>query len=340
MSKAVTANPGPSPLSAARNLVGSALGPFLALLTVVALFWIGDSFRVRGGSFTSLANFQTVCVHASTVGVAALGMMLIIIAGGIDLSAGAGIALTATVMAWFIREDYGPTIAVMAAIATGCLAGLVNGALIGALRVVPFIITLGTMTLFQGVARIIAGDIPVRAHGKVPDWIVSLQNPYPEPPGLLVSPGVWMTLALAGVVGFLLRYTIFGRHVFALGSSEATTRLCGISVPRTRVAVYTLAGLFVGVAGLFQFSVLEEGDPTSGVGKELRIIAAVVIGGGSLSGGRGSVLGTLSGAAMMAVIDNGCTILGVPDPFQDLIIGAIIIAAVTLDQFRQRRLIT
>ncbi len=131
---------------------------------------------------------------------------------------------------------------------------------------------------------------------------------------------------------------MFGRHLFAVGSNEATARLCGINVPLTRIAVYTIAGFFVGMAGLYQFSRLTIGDPTSGTGKELPIIAAVVIGGGSLSGGRGSILGTLTGALIMQVISSGCTALRQPDPIQQIIVGAIIIAAVTVDQFRQRRM--
>jgi ribose/xylose/arabinose/galactoside ABC-type transport system permease subunit len=143
---------------------------------------------------------------------------------------------------------------------------------------------------------------------------------------------------LALVVSAVLRYTVFGRHLFAIGSNESTARLCGINVPATRVAVYTLAGLFVGVAGVFQFSRLTVGDPTSGTGKELPIIAAVVIGGGSLSGGRGSILGTLTGALIMQVISSGCTALKQPNSTQEMILGAIIVAAVTVDQVRQRRL--
>jgi ribose/xylose/arabinose/galactoside ABC-type transport system permease subunit len=149
---------------------------------------------------------------------------------------------------------------------------------------------------------------------------------------------VWLLLALAIVVAAVLRYTVFGRHVFAVGSNESTARLCGINVPLTRIAVYTIAGFFVGMAGLFQFSRLTVGDPTSGTGKELPIIEAVVIGGGSLSGGRGSILGTLTGALIMQVISSGCTALRQPNPIQEIIIGAIIVAAVTVDQFRQRRL--
>jgi ribose transport system permease protein len=324
-------------------VLGSALGPFLGLLFVVLIFWGADAARARSQGrtqkFATWITAQTVMTNASAVGTAALGMTIIIIAGGIDLSAGTAIALSATVAAWFFREEYSPAAGVAAALAVGCATGFVNGTLVSLLRVVPFIVTLGTMTLFRGLGRILSGGTPIRAHGTVPEWLLSLQVPEPEPKWLLVSPGVWLMLLLAVLVILLLRYSVFGRHAFAIGSNEATARLCGVNVPLTRVLVYTIAGFFVGVAGLFQFVVLAgEGDPTAGTGKELEIIAAVVIGGGSLSGGRGSVLGTLSGAAIMAVISHGCVILNVPDPFQEIIIGVIIVAAVTLDRIRQGRL--
>jgi ribose transport system permease protein len=280
-------------------------------------------------------------MNASAVGIAALGMTIIIIAGGIDLSAGTAIALSATVAAWCFRAGEPPVVGVLAAIAVGCLTGFVNGSLVSLLRVVPFIVTLGTMTLFRGLGRILSDGTPIRAHGKVPGWLLSLQEPDPREgwEWLEVSPGVWLMLILAVLTWILLKYTVFGRHAFAIGSNEATARLCGINVAGTRIFVYTIAGIFVGVAGLLQFVVLAgEGDPTAGNGKELAIIAAVVIGGGSLSGGRGSVWGTLSGAAIMAVIEHGCVILSVPDQYQEILIGVIIVAAVTLDRIRQSRL--
>jgi ribose/xylose/arabinose/galactoside ABC-type transport system permease subunit len=327
------------------RLLGSALGPFLGLLLVLALFWAADTYRAsqtgRPGTFATIDGMQVVLRNTSAVGTAALGMTIIIIAGGIDLSAGTAIALCATVTAYCFHAGCAAPVGILAGLMTGCVTGFVNGSLISALRVVPFIITLGTMTLFRGTGRIIAGDTPIRANEEVRElpWMLSLQEPFPEPEWLLVSPGVWVMLVLALLVGCLLNYTVFGRHAFALGSNESTARLCGINVNRTRIAVYTIAGIFIGVAGLFQFVLLYgEGDPAAGTGKELEIIAAVVIGGGSLSGGRGSVLGTISGAAIMAVIQHGCVILSIPDPFQEIIIGVIIVAAVTLDQFRQRKL--
>jgi ribose/xylose/arabinose/galactoside ABC-type transport system permease subunit len=164
-----------------------------------------------------------------------------------------------------------------------------------------------------------------------------LAMPSPEPAWLLVAPGVWLMLAMAAGLSLVFRYTVFGRHVFALGSNEQTARLCGINVSAVKVAVYTLGGLFMGLAGMYQFAKLKVGNPTSGLGMELKVIAAVVIGGASLSGGRGTVLGTLTGALLMQTIASGCTQLGLSNPVQDIILGVIIVAAVTVDQFRQRR---
>ena len=321
-----------------RDLLRTAVGPFLALVLVVGVFTIADNLQSDGGKFATLKNAQNVLVQSATVAVAALGMTMIIISAGIDLSAGTTMALSATVLAWFLRESYSPAVSVLAALATGCTAGFINGALISFLRVVPFIVTLGTMTIYLGLGKIIGHNTMVRPMpAQVPAWMKELLSPRIQQEWMLVPPGIWLLLVLAIVVSAVLRYTVFGRHVFAVGSNESTARLCGINVTLTRIAVYTIAGFFVGVAGLYQFARLTIGDPTSGTGKELPIIAAVVIGGGSLSGGRGSIVGTLTGALIMQVISSGCTALKQPNPIQEIIIGSIIIAAVTVDQFRQRR---
>jgi ribose transport system permease protein len=230
-------------------------------------------------------------------------------------------------------------LALAMALAAGMTAGLLNGLLISSLRVIPFIVTLGTMTIYLGLGNLLAGSIPIRpsTQYQVPDALTEIIKNTPDAFYLGFPYGVWLALLLALLLAVVLRWSVFGRYVFALGSNEATARLCGVNVAAYKVAVYTLAGLFVGVAGVYQFSRLQAGDPQSGLGMELRIIAAVVIGGGSLSGGRGTVLGTLTGAAIMAVIASGCTQLEVPNPVQNIILGAIIVAAVTVDQFRQRR---
>ncbi len=332
----------PATTSSRLSRLLNSLGPFLALFLVIGFFAVADSLQDGGGNFCSLRNLRTISVQTATVAVAALGMTLVIISGGIDLSAGTSLALSATVLAWCLKRDLSTTVALMAGLGAGCLAGLVNGLLISLLRVVPFIVTLGTMTAFLGIAKMIAGETTIRpdTNRQIPDWLQNLLGTQPDALWSGMPAGVWLTLGLAVLLSVVLRRSVFGRYVYALGSNESTARLCGINVAATKIALYVLAGLFVGVGGVYQFSRLSSGNPMSGIGLELQIIAAVVIGGGSLSGGRGTVLGTLTGAAIMAVIKSGCTQLGLNNPVQDIILGVIIVAAVTLDQVRQRRLAT
>lgn len=333
--------------------LASALGPLWALLAVVLVFVIADWLKPGANTFLSMRVAGLVAAQSATVAVAALGMTVIIIAGGIDLSAGTTTALCATAVAWCLREDYGVAVALPAGIAAGVICGALNGFLISALRVVPFIVTLGSMTIFLGVAKLLADETTVRPalQTQVPRWLQDLVTTRPTPKWLLgpfdeagawgvpnFANGVWLTLVLALLLGVVLKYTVFGRHVFALGSNEDTARLCGLRVSALKVAVYALGGLFVGIAGIYQFALLSTGEPTAGTGLELKIIAAVVIGGGSLSGGRGAVLGTLAGALMMGVIKAGCTLLELSNPMEDIIVGLMIVVAVTLDMLRQRRL--
>jgi ribose/xylose/arabinose/galactoside ABC-type transport system permease subunit len=388
--------------------------PFLALICVTLLFCVAD--RMKNGekaSFASPRSMRTVAAQTATVAVAALGMTVIVIAAGIDLSAGTAIALCATVLAWTLKEDV-PTrligaeplatvmkplttartdlervnkkiedgeakslsadelrplreqrdtlaadvrtlsipyrrkalwtsiVAVVICIACGAVCGLANGFLVSFLRLVPFIVTLGTMQLYLGLAKLIASETTVRPDvgTQVPYWFADLLSVRPQALWLGVPVGIWVTLILAAILAAVLKYTVFGRYVFALGSNEATARLCGINVPWNKILIYTLSGVFVGIAGLYLFSRLTVGNPTSGLGLELKVIASVVIGGGSLNGGRGTVTGTLTGALIMSVITSGCTALGLTNPVQDMILGVIIVVAVTVDQFRQRRLAT
>ncbi len=318
------------------------LGPLLALLAIVVFFAVADQLW-GDGYFMTVRNLRVVVTQTSIVVVAGLGMTLIIIAGGIDLSAGTSLTLSATVMAFCFKENVPVALAVVATVATGSLCGFANGVLISSLRIVPFIVTLGTMTIFLGVGKIISNESTIfPPRDQIPGWIMQLCSTRPPDfvAGILpkLPAGVWAAACLALAVACLLRYTVLGRHIFALGSSEPTARLCGVNISQTKIAVYTLAGLFVGIAAIYHFATLKIANPIEGLGLELRIIAAVVIGGGSLSGGRGSVVGTLAGAAIMGVITSGCDQLEVPNPYQDMIIGAIIIAAVTLDQIRHTRI--
>jgi ribose transport system permease protein len=426
------------------RLVRPALGlarALAAVVCVIAFFAVVDvAMHGKDATFWTERNLQTISVQNAFVAIAAVGMLVVIIAGGIDLSAGVMLALCATVIAWGMREDVGFVIghgenvagaarrlkaaademqsarrqddataverwkaqiderrtrladllsvkleqlrqlqmeaktsalekaiasikdpagstdldpslvgslpnaetsawlAVAMGVGAGAACGLVNGLIIVVLRVVPFIATLGTMLIYLGLAKIVAEETSIRpTAAQVPGWIDQLRAVQPDPAWLVVSKGVWLALIISAVIACGLRYTVFGRHVFALGSNEATARLCGINVPLTKIGVYVLAGVLVGVAAICFFAKTTTGNPISGTGFELRFIAAVVIGGGSLSGGRGTVLGALAGAVIMGVIDAGCTLLGMRDALQDMTLGAIIVAAVTVDQLRQKR---
>jgi len=199
----------------------------------------------------------------------------------------------------------------------------------------PFIVTLGMWGALRGTAKGLGDNQPV-----YPDdlgWISDLMAVSPSGIGAVLPPGVWILLVLAALMAGVLRYTRFGRHIFAIGSNEQTARLCGIHIERTKLLIYTIGVGCAGLAALLQFSYLSMGDPTTAEGYELKVIAAVVIGGASLAGGEGSILGTLVGALIMTVVDNGCTKLGLENWVQEIVTGAIIVAAVTLDRLRHRR---
>lgn len=330
----VTKGGSPSGPRAARFIL-SALAPFLGLFLVIAIFYIYGAFAKPDATFLTAFRLALIAKQTAIVGMGALGMTIVIIAGGIDLSVGSVLALTTVVLAKMLNTDAGAAAALFVTIAVGTLAGLANALLITILKLVPFIVTLGTMLLFRGLAEQISGQRKISA--EAPAWMAGLLDPPAAGSLQFFSSGVWLVLALAALVAAMLRYTTFGRHVVAIGSNEAAARLCGIPIHRVKWAVYALGGFFMAFAGMFEFANLnKQGNPTSGGGLELDIIAAVVIGGGSLNGGRGSVLGSLVGALMMTTLRNGCVFAEVPDPIQKIVIGAIIIGAVAVDQLRER----
>jgi ribose transport system permease protein len=316
----------------------SLLGPFLALALVVVGFGMADRMQEGGGGFTSAYNIRSVSGSTAVVAIAGLGMTMIILAGGIDLSAGTALALSSVVLAFGVERRWPLPAALAAAVATGGLCGLLNGLAVAKGRIVPFIVTLGTMMVWLGIAKKLADSKTIHVdRDRLPEWLKSMLSASASKAVLGLPLGVWIALAMAAVLSFVLSKTVFGRHVTAVGSNETAARLSGLPVDRLKIAVYALGGLFFGAAGVALFSQLNIGDPTQGTGRELDVIAAVIIGGGSLSGGRASVAGTLAGAAVMAVIRSGCTQLGLQNWVQDIALGIIIIAAVTVDQLRQRR---
>lgn len=307
------------------------LGPFIGLFLVLVIFASMPEIQDR---FLSMANLKSVAAQSVIVALGALGMTLIIISGGIDLSAASNIALASVTTAYAIDAGVALPWAVVIGILTGALVGLINGLLITTLRLVPFIVTLGMLGIARGIAKWIAKNQKIDAPVS---WINDLMSTTPQPPWLLLAPGVWVFIFLAVLMAVVLRYTVFGRHIFAIGSNEATARLCGIRINRTKILIYSLAGMFCGLSGVMQFSRLTVGDPTVAVGLELDIIAAVVIGGGSLAGGSGSILGSIIGVFIMAFLRNGSNMMGWPNYIQEIIIGAIIVIAVALDQIRHKK---
>jgi ribose/xylose/arabinose/galactoside ABC-type transport system permease subunit len=310
------------------------LGPLLGLGLVYLFFAL-----LGPEAFATTRTLETIARQTAIVGTAALGMTMVIVAGGIDLSVGSVVALCSVVVALILDGGYGgPFAAIAAAALAGAVCGLASGTLITRLRVAPFIVTLGMLLLIRGAAKGLGKDQKVDAPLT---WLVDLLSSLPpDRRWMIVPPGVWLLALLSLATAFVLRYTKLGAHLFAIGSNEQTARLCGVAVERVKVVVYTLSGALAGLTGVLQFSRLTVGDPTVAVGLELDVIAAVVIGGGSLSGGEGTVLGTLVGAFIMTVIRTGTAQMGLPNWVQEIVTGVIIIAAVAIDRWRHRRLET
>jgi ribose/xylose/arabinose/galactoside ABC-type transport system permease subunit len=292
-------------------------GVLLGLVAVAATFGV-----LIGPQFFTGANLELMARQTAIVCVAALGMTMVIVAGGIDLSVGSIVALSTVVTALLLRHDAsasGALLAALGALAAGAACGALNGVLVTQLRVVPFIVTLGTMLLVRGAAKGLSGERRLEAPTT---WLNEPLRTAQNGRGLLVPSGIWLTAGLAVVVALTLHYTRFGRHLFAIGSSERTARLCGVRIARTKIAVYVLAGALGALAGVLTFSKLSVGDPTVAIGLELDVIAAVIIGGGSLLGGRGSIVGTIAGAAIMTIIQIGCSQQGLPNWVQQIVTGA------------------
>jgi ribose transport system permease protein len=306
-------------------------GPLLGLLLVVGVFSANP--EVRPYLLTG-ANFKIILTQTVIVAICALGMTMIIVSGGIDLSVGSAVALTSVVGATLIVKSFPPTAVVLLTVLAGGVLGLLNGAAIAGMRMMPFIVTLGMMGVARGAAKWMADNQAVNYPDSPLNRIMALE----APEELLPLPaGVWLAIALAVLMAVVMRQTVFGRYIFAIGSNEIAARLSGIRVRLHKVFIYSLAGLFFGIAGLMQLSRLTQGDPTVAIGLELDVIAAVVIGGASLSGGSGSILGSMIGALIMAVLRNGSNQSGWPTYMQEIIIGIVIILAVAVDRLRKAR---
>ena len=286
-------------------------------------------------TFLNWTNLETIFRQTIIVGFAAIGMTFVVMTGAIDLSVGSLVALVTVVIAVLLNAGLDPAVAAAAGIAVGCLAGVLNGVLLTRLKVGSFIVTLATLLAFRGIAKGLASEKSVTTDL---NWMRLLTGSLP--PGqkwMVLPPGGWLVVTAACVAGFLLHKTAFGRHLVATGSNEATATMCGVNVDRTRILVFLFAGLCFGLAGVMMFSRLTIGDPTAAGGLELTVIAAVVIGGASLSGGEGSIVGSLLGALVMTTIATGGAQLQWPNWVQEIVTGVIILGAVALDRFRQAK---
>jgi ribose/xylose/arabinose/galactoside ABC-type transport system permease subunit len=316
------------------NLAGLLLTWLIVIAFFVAYISYSTGDRANGLAFASRDNLETVFRQTSIVGFAAIGVTFIIVCGMIDLSIGSVVALTTVILAWLLQKRVNPTMAAAAGVVSGIVAGAINGQLINRLKLSPFIVTLGTLLIFRGIAKGLANNQKIDAPFT---WLADiLAKLSPESRWQIFPLGVWLLIIFAILATLLLERTVFGRNLTAVGANEEAARLAGISPESTRNKVFALGGLFIGFAGLMQFSRLTVGDPTVATGLELDVIAAVVVGGASLSGGQGTIAGSLLGALIISTIRAGCSQAGFPNNIQEIVTGCIIIAALAVDRLRKK----
>ena len=301
--------------------------PFISLALLFAVLSIASPYFLTG------TNLASVIRQTAVINIMALGMTLVIVSGGIDLSVGSILAFAGVLGTMTMVETGSVPLGILAGVVCGALWGCANGLMIASMRIPPFIVTLGTLGIVRGLTLVISGGLPVvglpKEHGFLGEGTIG------------PAPFVLVVLILCAVIThFALHGTKLGRYTYAIGSNESAAVYAGIPVARYKVAIYAICGLLSGLAGMIETSRLMTGQPTAGVSYELQVIAAVVIGGGSLTGGEGTVIGTLIGAFIMGLLSNGSDLLGVNPYWQQVIIGAIIILAVALDEARKRRFAT
>ena len=301
--------------------------------TLILLLVIGAFLSLRTDTFLTSDNLSNLSRAFSWIAIAAFGQSMVIIIGGVDLSVGAVMALAGLVSALFLDAEFPVSLAVVAGLLTGGLVGWVNGMVVGRVRLPPFIVTLGTMSIARGIAFFLTGGWPVRG---LPQSFRALGQ-YDLPLGAWALPlPVLFMLGVALLVGLLLHQTVLGRYIYTLGSGERALVVCGVSVVQIKVLVYTLCGLLTAFGGLLMTARLGVAAPTAADGYEIEIIVAAVIGGTSLFGGEGSILGVLLGAAFMQLLRSGLVFLGFPADWRTMADGAMILVVLLLDYWRRR----
>jgi ribose transport system permease protein len=297
------------------------LGPLAALLALC----IGLAFS--GPDFLTVGNLLNVMRQVSINAVIAFGMTLVILLGGIDLSVGSILAVSSVVIADLLQAHCNPGLATLTGILAGALLGTVNGLIVTKGRVAPFIATLGTMTMLRGLALVLSNGSPISGFSS--NFFSLVGDGYVA--GLVPIPVVWM-LAVFAIFWFVMRQTVFGRHIYATGGNAEAAALSGVKTDQVQIWVYTICGATAAMSGVILTSRLNSAQPTAGAGYELDAIAAVVLGGTSLSGGRGWIFGTLVGALLIGVLNNGLNLMGVSSFYQQVIKGGVILLAVLLDR--------
>ena len=308
---------------------GEALQRVLAFGALIAMFIV---FSLASPNFLQFDNIVAILLATAVNGILALGVTFVIITSGIDLSIGTVMTLSAVMAGVAITGWHLPVpLGTLVGIVTGGLAGVVNGTVIARMHIPPFIATLGMLNVAKGLALVISGLKPIYFND-TPEFNAMAMGSV----GIPVPNAVLILFVAAIVASIILNRTVLGRYTFALGSNEEATRLSGVNVDKWKIAIYTLTGLFSGLAGVVIAARLNSAQPALGQGYELDAIAAAVIGGTSLSGGEGTILGTVIGAFIISTLTNGLRILSVPQEWQTVVTGAIVIVAVYLDIVRRR----
>ncbi|MGX9133316.1 ribose ABC transporter permease [Rummeliibacillus sp. JY-2-4R] len=307
-------------LSKSKDLVQK-LGPLLGLLLIIIII------SIMSPSFLTATNIFNVLRQVSISALIAFGMTFVILTGGIDLSVGSTLALTGAISAGFLASGMDPFLAMLIGLALGAVLGGVNGFIIAKGKVAPFIATLATMTIYRGLTLVYTDGKPVSGLGDSLAFQMFGKGYFLGIP----VPVITMIVAFF-VLFFILKKTTFGRRVYAIGGNEEASRLSGINVDRITIAVYSLTGMLAALSALILTSRLNSAQPTAGASYELDAIAAVVLGGTSLTGGRGWIFGTLVGALIIGVLNNGLNLIGVSSFFQQVVKGVVILIAVLIDR--------
>lgn len=304
------------------------------LLAFGSLIILVIVFGILNPRFLTGSNLSDILLSTVVIGLLALGATFVIITGGIDLSVGTGMALCSVMCGVFLTYLGLPLIVgVIGAVLTGVLIGAFNGFMISYLRIPSFIATLAMMLIAGGLALVVSGTRPIYFADTPGFNDLALGKSIP---GLIIPNAVFIFFAAAIVAGLIMAKTLIGWYTYSIGSNEEATALSGINVRKWKLRIYMLAGAFTGLAGVVIASRLSSAQPGQGLGYELQAIAAVVIGGTSLSGGKGSIVGTVIGALIMSVLTNGLRVISVPQEWQDVAIGAVILVAVYLDMLRRK----